>query len=285
MEEKVIDEQLSEEIIEEQAEETPIVRKAKKGYAVITGASSGIGEEFAIRLAAEGYRLVLIARREDRLKALAESLEANGTECTIITADLAREEECHRVMDELADKKIGIFINNAGFGTCGHFPDVPLETEINMIDVNIKAVHILTKLVINKMKDQKAGYILNVASSAGLLPAGPYMATYYATKAYVTSLTRAVARELKEQGSNLYLGCLCPGPVDTEFNEVANVEFSLKGISAQECVSYAISQMKKKKTVIIPSNIMKLGVVGSSLVPDNLLIGAVGGQQKKKQGL
>ena len=121
-----------------------------------------------------------------------------------------------------------------------------------------------------------------MASSAGLIPAGPYMATYYATKAYVTSLTRAVARELKEQKSKVYIGCLCPGPVDTEFNDVANVQFALKGISPSYCANYAIDKMKKRKVVIVPSLKMKMAMFGGRLIPDDLYIKIAGHQQKKK---
>jgi short-subunit dehydrogenase len=134
------------------------------------------------------------------------------------------------------------------------------------------------------MDYQEGGYLLNVASSAGLLPAGPYMATYYATKAYVASLTRAVAQELKEIGSNVYVGALCPGPVDTEFNEVANVEFALSGISAKQCVSYAIRQMKRRKTVIVPSLSIRAATTLGRLIPQELCIRITGLQQKRKLG-
>ena len=110
------------------------------------------------------------------------------------------------------------------------------------------------------------------------------MATYYATKAYVTSLTRAIATELKEQGSRVYIGCLCPGPVDTEFNDVANVNFALKGITASYCANYAVDQMKKRKVVIVPTLTMKCTVFFSRIIPQNLYIKLTGNQQKKKLG-
>ena len=155
----------------------------KKTYAVITGASSGIGMAFARQLAAEGYRLVLVARRENRLQALAEELKKSGTESMVITADLSEKEACYRLMQQLEPVPVGILINNAGFGDCGSFLETDAETEMQMIDVNVKAMHLLMKLMLRRMEKQEGGYILNVASSAGLLPAGPYMATYYATKA------------------------------------------------------------------------------------------------------
>ena len=127
------------------------------------------------------------------------------------------------------------------------------------------------------------GWLLNVASSAGLLPAGPYMACYYATKAFVTSLTRAAARELAEEGSPVYVGCLCPGPVDTEFNDVANVEFALKGIRPGYCAGYALDQMfRKRRTVIVPTVKIRLGVTLGRLLPQRAVVAVAGRQQKRK---
>jgi hypothetical protein len=254
----------------------------RKSYAVITGASSGIGLEFAIQLAGEGYPLVLVARRRDRLEKIAVSFRERGITAHVIAADLTREAECYRLMDELADKKLGIFINNAGYGDCGCFLETDERKELAMIDLNVRSLHLLTKLVLRKMERQDGGYLLNVASSAGLLPAGPYMATYYATKSYVASLTRAIAQELAEIGSNVYIGALCPGPVDTNFNEVAGVEFALPGISAQACVACAIAQMKQRKTVIVPTLRMKAATTLGRLMPPQISIPITGHQQKKK---
>lgn len=250
-----------------------------KKYAVITGASSGIGVEFAKRLAKQGYTLVLVARRKDRLEKLSQQLK---TECEIISADLSNLQECSRVYDMISDKNVEVFINNAGFGDCSLFIEGDLNKEMQMLAVNIQAVHFFTKYMLKKMQKLNYGYILNVSSSAGLLPAGPYMSVYYATKAYVTSLTRAVAAELKEKGSRVYVGCLCPGPVDTEFNRIANVKFALKGIPAGYCAGYALRQMKKRKTVIIPTFCIKSAVMLGRILPQNLYIWCVSHQQKKK---
>ncbi len=250
-----------------------------KGYAVITGASSGIGTEFAKRLAKEGYRLVLVARRRERLEHLAQELD---TDCMILTADLSDMVECKRIMKELESVDIDVFINNAGFGYCGETLTIETETELNMIDLNIKAIHLLSKLALDMMIDKNKGYVLNVASSAGLLPAGPYMSAYYATKAYVTSYTRGVAEELRRKHSNVYIGCLCPGPVDTEFNKVANVEFALKGITANYCANYAITQMFNKKITIVPALKMKALVVLARFLPTKLYIRIAAKQQRKK---
>ena len=250
-----------------------------KGYAVITGASSGIGTEFARRLAKEGFPLVLVARRKDRLEQLAASLE---TECIVITADLSDMEECRRVMRELDSKEIEVFINNAGFGYCGETLNIETQTELDMIDVNVKAMHLFAKLALERMVKKDKGYVLNVASSAGLLPAGPYMSAYYATKAYVTSFTRGVAEELRRKKSHVYIGCLCPGPVDTEFNRVANVEFALKGSSAYDCANYAVTQMFRKKVTIVPAFQMKALVVLSRFIPTKLYVRIAAKQQRKK---
>jgi hypothetical protein len=254
--------------------------KHKTSYAVITGASAGIGTEFARRMAKEGFPLVLVARRTERLEELARELP---TECVIITADLSKESECRRLVQELEDKKIAVFINNAGFGDCGSFLQTDVDKELNMIDVNVRAVHLLTKLMLCKMEKQQGGYLLNVASSAGLMPAGPFMATYYATKSYVTSMTRAVAEELREKNSPVYIGCLCPGPVDTEFNRVANVEFALSGITPEYCANYAVDQMKKRKVVIIPTLPMKAAMTFGRFLPQSAYIRIAAHQQKKKQ--
>jgi len=259
--------------------------KRRKSYAVITGASSGIGKAFAISLAKRGYSLILIARREDKLKEvqhIVEKILPSSAICITLKKDVTKESDCMEIMEYLCDQKVSVFINNAGFGDCSYFLDGEINKELEMIDVNVKAVHLLTKLVLEKFRKQHGGYLLNVASSAGLLPAGPYMATYYATKAYVTSMTRAIARELQEHNSHVYIGCLCPGPVDTEFNQKANVAFSLPGISATECAEYALKEMKLRKVVIIPTFRMKAAVTLQKLLPQDIVIKLTSMQQKKK---
>lgn len=258
---------------------------SRNAYAVVTGASSGIGAEFAKRLAKEGFDLILVARRKARLHALGEQIakeRCGQVTYHIIEADLSDMDECEALCKKIADKKIAVFINNAGFGDCGYFLDGDMKKQLNMIDVNIKAVHYLTKCMLHKMQVQGGGYILNVGSSAGLMPAGPYMATYYATKAYVTSMTRAIAEELRERNSRIYIGCLCPGPVNTEFNDVANVEFALAGISAEYCANYAIDQMMKRKIVIVPTFTMKAAMTFGRFLPQDVYIRIAAHQQKKK---
>ena len=153
-----------------------------------------------------------------------------------------------------------------------------------MAKVNVLAMHQLFKFAVKKMEAQGFGTVLNVASSAGLLPGGPYMAGYYATKAYVVSLTRGVAEELREQHSPVYVCALCPGPVDTEFNDRAGVVFALKGISPALCVEEAMRGMLRRKTIIVPSALMQAATAAQRLVPMPLLMPIVARQQKKKLG-
>lgn len=251
----------------------------------ITGASSGIGREFARRYARLGFRLILTARRKDRLDALAAQLVSEyGSFCRVLPADLEQECELARLQRELADERIDLFINNAGFGVCGSFLETDAAAEEAMIKVNVLALHTLCKFAVQKMQAQGFGTVLNVASSAGLLPGGPYMAGYYASKAYVVSLTRGVAEELREQHSPVYICALCPGPVDTEFNDRADVVFALKGITPELCVEEAMRGMLRRKTIIVPSTLMRLATTAQKLVPTPLLMPILAHQQKKKLG-
>ena len=251
----------------------------------ITGASSGIGREFARRYARLGFRLILTARRKDRLDALAAQLVSEyGSFCRVLPADLEQECELARLQRELADERIDLFINNAGFGVCGSFLETDAAAEEAMIKVNVLALHTLCKFAVQKMQAQGFGTVLNVASSAGLLPGGPYMAGYYASKAYVVSLTRGVAEELREQHSPVYVCALCPGPVDTEFNDRADVVFALKGITPELCVEEAMRGMLRRKTIIVPSTLMRLATTAQKLVPTPLLMPILAHQQKKKLG-
>jgi len=247
--------------------------------ALITGATSGIGYEFAKQLADRGFGLIVVGRRVERLQELKESL---SVPVEVIKADLNNREECFGLLEKVADKDIDVFINNAGFGLCGKFVETDVNREVSMVQVNDIAMHILFKGILKQMDKAGKGQILNVASSAGILPAGPYMATYYASKAYVVSLTRAVDVELKEAGSGVKVSALCPGPVDTEFNDTADVVFALKGISASQCVREALKGMDKGKTIIVPSLRMKLAMAFQAIVPMPILVKLTARQQKKK---
>lgn len=252
--------------------------------ALITGASSGIGREFAKILAYRGFSLILVARRLDRLEELAaDILENYDVDVNIVDCDLSDENNCYSLYQSVEHEKVDVLINNAGFGAYGEFSDTDLGIETKMIDVNCKAVHILTKLFLRDMEKKDFGYILNVASSAGLMSGGPYMATYYATKSYVVDLTRAVNEELHEKGSCVYVGALCPGPVDTEFNKVAGVSFSLGGISAKSCAIDGVYNMfEERKMIIVPTVMMKALTVLSRFVPTKPLLFITGKLQRRK---
>ena len=202
--------------------------------ALITGASSGLGKDFAIELSKQGYDLVLVARNKKELEKVKKLCI---TKCDIEVMDLSILANCTKLFKKY--KNIDLLINNAGFGLFGEFNNTDLEKEINMIDLNISALHILTKLYLNQMVKKDSGRILNVASSAAFLP-GPLMSTYYATKAYVFRLTTAIYEELRKANSNVKISVLCPGPVKTNFNNVANVNFSIKGVESDYVVKYAL---------------------------------------------
>lgn len=235
--------------------------------AIITGASSGIGQEIARELAARGYDLILVARRRERLEALAKTLPVS---CRILEADLSNAEQCRMLYCRARSEDVEILVNNAGFGLCGRFAVTSLDRELEMIQTNIVAVHILTKLFLHDFRMRNRGYILNVASSAGFM-AGPLMATYYATKNYVLRLTQAVREELRREGSAVHISALCPGPVDTEFNRVADVRFSLPGMDAKRCARIAVRKMLRGKPVIVPGAGMRTMVSASKLTPEWLL--------------
>lgn len=246
---------------------------------LITGASSGIGTEFARAFSKKGCKLILVARRAERLHALAAEL---GTPCEVLPADLSEEKEVLRIAEITKDQKVDVLINCAGFGLLGAETAVDLAEELNMIDVNIRAVHILTKIFLEQMIARNSGAILNVASSAGLLPAGPYLNTYYATKAYVASFTQGLAAELEDMKRNVYVAALCPGPVNTEFTAVARGSQWDNGISAEKCVSYAMKQMEKGKRVIVPGFSVRAGLFFSRFLSKKAIARFVGKFQKKK---
>lgn len=219
-------------------------------WVIVTGASSGIGKDIAKELADKGYKLVLVARRENKLKELSKELDI---ECKVVVADLIAENGCEKVYQACKDLDISILVNNAGFGGHGKFETRPLKDDMSMIDLNIKALTKLAHLFIPMLKKSpEKSYLLNVASSAGFMP-GPGMAVYFATKAYVLSLSEALSEELKGEVS---VSALCPGPVKTEFAKVAD----MKGVEAFESGAHsskfvakkAVEGMFKGKAVIIP---------------------------------
>ena len=249
--------------------------------ALITGASSGIGRDIARRLGKMGFRLIISGRNLENLKELRR--EIGEKRVKIITADISDREECFRLYNEASKYNIDIIINNAGFGLYGSFSDTSLDRELDMIDVNITSVHILTKLFLRDFRKRNKGYILNVASSAGFLP-GPLMATYYASKNYIVRLTEAIHEELRAEDSNVYIGAFCPGPVDTNFNQTAGVRFALNGISSEYAAKCAVDGMFARKALIIPTATMKAGILLSKLIPAPLLSMITRHLQMKKSG-
>lgn len=247
-------------------------------WAVVTGASSGIGRDIAKILSAKGYDLVLVARRSDRLEELRTMLKTNAE---IITMDLSISENCYSLFDRCKNKDVEILVNNAGFGYFGEFAETDLDKELEMIDLNVRSLHILMKLFLVEFVKKDKGRILNVASAAGFLPAGPFISTYYGTKAYVLNLTRGVAKELKKSGSNVTVSALCPGPVKTEFNQVAGGQFAMVGMDCEKVSQLAVDKLLCGKTVIVPGAIVKIGRFLTRLLPD----GALAAAAYKFQGL
>ena len=245
---------------------------------LITGASSGIGRDIARYFDSLGCELILVARREDRLKALANCL--NGTP-KIISMDIGNAEKAKELYELTKDENIDILINNAGFGVWGSFTETSEDREVEMIRLNIETMHVLFKLFLKDFKARQSGKILNVASAAAFAP-GPYMAAYYASKAYVLRLTESAAYELKEENSNVTVSALCPGPVDTEFNRVAGVHFSVRPLTSKYVAKYAVINLIKGKTVIVPGLSIKLAAAVSKVVPSGAAAGVTAKIQKRK---
>lgn len=245
---------------------------------LITGASSGIGKDMAEIYSNKGYELILVARSKDKMEQLASKLK---TKVRIIQMDLSKLENCFKLYELVKNENIDILINNAGYGVFGKFLETDLNEELNMIDLNIKAVHILTKLFLNQFKESNKGWILNVASSAAFSP-GPLFSSYYASKAYVVRLTEAIYEELRKENSKVYIGALCPGPVDTNFNDRANVAFNLKGLNSHDVADYAIKKMEEGKLIIIPGTLMKISYCFTKVTPNKILLRAAYRIQKKK---
>lgn len=249
--------------------------------ALITGASSGIGKNMAYVLANKGIDLILVARNKEEMLKIKENVKVN---VLVIELNLLKEKNVFKLYEMCKDENIDILINNAGFGLFGIFTEADLTRELEMIDLNIKAYHILTKLFLKDFVEKDKGYILNVASSAGFM-AGPRLSTYYATKNYVLKLTMAINEELRQSGSNVVVSALCPGPVNTNFNKVATGEFSIKEASPKYVAEYAIDKMFKKKMIIVPTLRIKLGIFLLRLIPYRLQLIYCYHIQGKKLGI
>ncbi len=247
--------------------------------ALVTGASSGIGYDMACYLASKNIDLIIVARRKDRLEALKDKFP--NANIKVLEIDLSKEKDLELLVNKVKNEDIDILINNAGFGLFGTFDKTDLDTEMKMIDVNIKAVHYLTKYFLQIFIERDGGYILNVASSAGFM-AGPKLSTYYATKNYCLRLSEAIYQELKENNSHVSISVLCPGPVDTEFNAVAHGTFKTKSASSEYVAKYAIDNMFKGKLIIVPTIKMKLVVFLIRFVPTKILLKVTSSIQERK---
>jgi short-subunit dehydrogenase len=248
--------------------------------ALITGASSGLGEEFARQLARENYHLVLTARREDRLKTVAaEAIKLGSSKVEVITSDLGHANAATELHRQIADRGIEIecLINNAGFGTHGIFHKMPLGREIEEINLNVTALVALTRLFLPGMVERRRGTIINVASTAAFQPV-PYMATYGASKSFVLDFSEAVAYEAKSFGVTVM--ALCPGPTRTEFQDVAGVNEtgvpSFAYMNARTVVAQALASAKRGKSVRI-NGIMNQVMAQSTRFTPRALVARIAG--------
>ncbi|HEY0326814.1 MAG TPA: SDR family oxidoreductase [Allosphingosinicella sp.] len=233
---------------------------------LITGASAGLGAEFARQCARRGEALALAARRRDRLEALQGVL---GGDVHVFEADLAKPGAGMRLIEQLAAEgiEVGTLINNAGFGLSGRFEAQEPERQIDMIDLNVRALTELCRAVLPQMRARGSGAILNVASTAAFQP-GPNMAVYYATKAYVLSLTEALHEEMK--GSGIRVTALCPGPTETEFFDVAAITGGVLRRIAGDPVSVVregLDGLDRGKAIVIPGGRNKAGAQAYRFMP------------------
>ena len=233
---------------------------------LITGASAGLGAEFARQCAARGEALLLVARRRDRLEALKSEI---GGDVHVIAADLAEGGAAESLMAQVAAEGLAVatLINNAGFGGGGAFAGQPLDRQREMIDLNVRTLTLLCHLALGPMIERGKGAILNVASTAAFQP-GPGSAVYFATKAYVLSFTEALHQELK--GSGIKVSALCPGPTATEFGEVAGYKGpALKRFKgdAAGVVKAGLDGLDRNRAIVIPGFANKAGAQASRWLP------------------
>ena len=247
--------------------------------AVVTGASAGIGRELADILAREGHDLVLVARREGELKALADELQQrHGAASTVAAVDLSQPDAADQVLAAVGvDTAVDVLVNNAGFGGHGAFAERPRADELRMLAVNVTALTDLTRVLLPGMVTRGRGRILNVGSTAAFQP-GPFMAVYYATKAYVLSFSQAIAEETR--GTGVTVTCLCPGVTTTEFQQVAGVENvpltqGPLSMTARAVAEAAYAGMMRGRLIVIPGVHNKLGAQATRLAPRQVMLKVV----------
>ncbi|MBQ9898050.1 MAG: SDR family oxidoreductase [Ruminococcus sp.] len=247
--------------------------------ALITGATSGIGKCIARELYIRGWELILTGRNE---RALAQLKEEFGDRAETIPAELSKREEVFKVYEFCRGRDVDLLVNNAGYGIFGKFDETDLNDELDMINVNITALHILTKLFLRDFKKRNSGWILNVASAAGFMT-GPLLSSYYASKNYVLRLSIAIYEELRRDRSDVSITVLCPGPVDTHFNDRAGVTFSVKPITPEYAAHYALKKTFAGKLFAIPGLGVQAGILGQRFLPHKMLASIVYGIQKAKR--
>ena len=243
--------------------------------ALVTGASS----EIALYLSELGYELILVSRDDRKLIEVQNEVK---TKVQIEKMDLTDRENPWILHEKYKNEPIEILINCAGVGVFGQFTDTELERDLELIDLNITSLTVLTKLFLKDMKKRNLGYIMNVSSIAGFMD-GPLMAEYYASKNYVLSLTRAISTELKKENSEVVVCALCPGPTDTNFNDVAGVEFKVKPYSSEFVAEYAVNKMFEEKLVIIPGTKMKMLAIFSKFLPGEIIRNVAYSIQRRKR--
>lgn len=245
-------------------------------WALVTGASAGIGEAFARTLAARGMHVVLCARREERLRALAgEIAAAHGVETAVVAADLAAEGEAERVWRAASDgREIHLLVNNAGFGLKGPFVDLSLERQAEMVRLNCIAPMALAHHALREMRGRRAGGIVNVASIAGYQPI-PHLAAYAATKAFLATLSEALSAEASDAGVRVLN--LSPGPVPTEFQSVAGTAVNARTLgirTAQQVVDDTLRALEAGRATVIPGLPNRLATMLVRAAPRSLVVRA-----------
>jgi hypothetical protein len=247
-----------------------LAQEKLRSVALVTGASAGLGVEFARQLAKRGQRLVLAARRKDRLEALAKELG----NARVVAIDLSEADAAAKLLANIdaAGERVDLLVNNAGFGLIGRFAELDAKRERQMIDLNVGVLVELCRAVAPEMIARKSGGIINVASTAAFQP-GPNMAVYFATKAFVLSFTEALHEELKPHG--VKVSCLCPGPTRTEFGEVAgfggNSLFDRTAMNAPEVVEAGLKALDKNRAVMVPGLVNKIGATSTRFAPRSVV--------------
>lgn len=246
---------------------------------IVTGASSGIGRDIALYLGSLGHEVILVSRNKLTLNEVSRKISNSR----VFVADLRIDSELDKFCNFIKSERPHVVVNNAGFGAFGLYDEISVDKELDMIKVNVVAMYKITKTCLESMSGSEDRYLLNVASSAAFMPGGPLMSAYYATKSFVKSYSLGIYKELSIEKRNFSVSVLCPGPVDTNFNNVAGGHFSVKSLSSQYVAKYAVKKMFRRKLVIVPGFKMKMAVFFSRFMPVKLLLSITLKIQHKKR--